>query len=197
MFFISFLIFTLLLYLHLSFFFIHIFFSMLSLTLSWTIAGFLHPFYTFSPAHHRVICDTSQSDFMFDHSVNLLAASATALSGHFLPTGVFYLTLLHRHFNLRLSRLPWEMEVLPWGLLGFILILEYRPDPSVCLIHSNSQSSYLEQFSFKFYHILLWIACGESLNYLSLLVSNSFRLFKVTRKDYLKTLWTRLDMYRL
>ena len=33
-------------------------FSTSSLTLPWTIAGFLHPFYTFSPAHRRVIRDT-------------------------------------------------------------------------------------------------------------------------------------------
>ena len=36
--------------------FIHCF-STSSLTLLWTIAGFLHSFYTFSPAHHRVIHD--------------------------------------------------------------------------------------------------------------------------------------------
>ena len=40
-------------------------FSTSSLTLQWTIAGFLHPFYTFSPAHRRVIRDT----FIFNHSV--------------------------------------------------------------------------------------------------------------------------------
>ena len=42
---------------HLSLFFIHCF-STSSLTLSWTIAGFLHPFCTFSQAHRRVIRDT-------------------------------------------------------------------------------------------------------------------------------------------
>ena len=53
--------FILLLYLHLSMFFnllllffIHIFFSTSSLTLPWTIAHF----YTFSPAHRRVIRDS-------------------------------------------------------------------------------------------------------------------------------------------
>ena len=49
----------------------------------------------------------SQSDsrhFHFQPFRYLLAASATALSGHLLSTGVFYLTLLHRRFNLRLSR---------------------------------------------------------------------------------------------
>ena len=36
-----------------------------SLTLPWTIAGFLHPFYSFNPAHRRVIRDT----LIFNHSV--------------------------------------------------------------------------------------------------------------------------------
>ena len=75
---------------HLSFFFIHIFFSTSSLTLPWTIARFLDPFCTFSPAHRRVIRDT----FIFRPFHYLLTASAMVLSGHFLPTGVFYLTLL-------------------------------------------------------------------------------------------------------
>ena len=76
--------------LHLSMFFIHIFFLTSSLTLPWTIARFLDPFCTFSPAHRRVIRDT----FIFQPFRYLLTASATVLSGHFLPTGVFYLTLL-------------------------------------------------------------------------------------------------------
>ena len=100
LFFISFLMFILQLIFFLSMFFIlllffiHIFFWTSSLTLPWTIAGFLHTFYTFGPAHRRVNRDTS----IFDHFINLLAASATVLSGHFLPTGVFYLKLVHRHF---------------------------------------------------------------------------------------------------
>ena len=115
MFFISFLIFTLLYRPLLMFFilllFIHIFFSTSSLTLLWTIAGgFYIPFYTFSPAHQKVIRDT----FIFRPFH--LAASATVFSGHFLPTGASYLMLLHRHFNLRLSRIHWEPAVLPWSL---------------------------------------------------------------------------------
>ena len=62
-------------------------FSTSSLTLPWAIAEFLHPFYTFSPAHRRVIRDTFNLTF-------LGFFSATVLSGHFLPTGVFYPTLL-------------------------------------------------------------------------------------------------------
>ena len=51
----------------------------------------------------------SQSDsrhFHFQPFRYLLAASATALSGHFLPKGIFYLALLHRHYNPRSSMLP-------------------------------------------------------------------------------------------
>ena len=90
--FISFLIFILQLFFIymffiLSLFFIHISFSTSSLTLLWTIVGFLYPFYTFSAAHRRVIRDT----FISNHSVNLLVASATALSGHLLPQAFFTL----------------------------------------------------------------------------------------------------------
>ena len=80
---------------HLLMVFIHIFFSTSSLTLPWTIARFLDPFCTFRPAHHRVIRDF----FIFRPFRYLLTASATVLSGHFLPTGVFYLTLLPNIFG--------------------------------------------------------------------------------------------------
>ena len=101
--------------LHLSFFFTHIFFSTSSLTLPWTIARFLDPFCTFSPAHHRVIRNT----FIFQPFSYLFTASATVLSGHFLPTGVFYLMLLPNIFgtfptfwhNLLLSSFHWELAV--------------------------------------------------------------------------------------
>ena len=75
--------------LHLSMFFIHNFFLTSFVTLPWTIARFLHPFCTFSPVHRRVI-----RDFIFRPFHDLLTASATVLSGHFLPTSVFYLALL-------------------------------------------------------------------------------------------------------
>ena len=67
--------FILLLYIHLSMFFIlllffiHICLSMSSLTLPWTIAGFLHPFYSFRPpSTSQVIRDT----FIFHYSVIFL-----------------------------------------------------------------------------------------------------------------------------
>ena len=49
--------------LRLFMFFIHIYFLTLSLTLPWTIARFLHSFYTFSPAHLRLIRNTFISIF--------------------------------------------------------------------------------------------------------------------------------------
>ena len=82
--------------LHFSMLFIHIFFLTSSLTLPWTNTSFLGPFCTFSPAHCRVICDT----FIFQPFRYLLTASAMVLSGHFLPTGVFYLTLLPDIFGI-------------------------------------------------------------------------------------------------
>ena len=81
--------------LHLSMFFIHIFFLTSSLNLPWTIVRFLDSFCTFSLAHHIVIRDT----FIFQLFRYLLTARATVLSEHFLPTGIFYLTLLPNIFG--------------------------------------------------------------------------------------------------
>ena len=119
--------------LHLLLFFIHCF-STSSFTLPWTIAGFLHPFYTFSPAHRRVICDT----FISNLSGIFLPWVLWFWMGIFLPTGIFYLTLPHQHFwlNLILSRPPQEPAVLPWSFQGFILILETQTWP-ICLFDSK------------------------------------------------------------
>ena len=57
-------------------------------------------------------------------------------------------------FILRLWRPPWEPPVLPWSLQGFIWSSKYKPGPSVCLIHSNPETSFSEEFAFKFYEIL-------------------------------------------
>ena len=135
------------------------------------------PFLYFQPS-------PSQSDSRQFQFSTISLSSCRALRswvGIFLPTGVFYLTLLHPHFNLNLSRFPWGMAVLPWSLQGVILISKHRPGPSVSLIHSNPTSSYSKQFSFKFYYILAWIAWFIY----SLLDSNSFRVFKVI---YVKTI---------
>ena len=94
-------------------------FSTSSLTLPWTIARFLHPFYTFSPAHCRVIHNTSIFNF----------------SDIFLRRALrFWVGILHLQvfFTLRsftdISKV--EPAVLPWSLQGFILmILETQTRP--------------------------------------------------------------------
>ena len=73
--------------LHLSMFFIHICFSASSLTLPWTIAGCLHPFYTFSAAHRRVIRDT----FIFNYSVIFLPRALRFWVGIFYSQTFFTL----------------------------------------------------------------------------------------------------------
>ena len=131
--------------LHLSMFFIHNFFLTSFVTLPWTIARFLHPFCTFSPVHRRMI-----RDFIFRPFHDLLTASATVLSGHFLPTSVFYLTLLLDIFG---------TTCLYQGFLGSQqLFLEscrasskHRPGRFVCLIHSNPQS--FIHLKFVFMHV--------------------------------------------
>ena len=123
----------------------------------------------------------SQSDlqnFHFQQFRYLLTPSATVLSGRFLPTGVFYLTLLHWHFTCVYQGLPGSRQFFLEVCRASYWSSKHRPGPSVCLIHSNPQSSYSERFSFKFYHILSWIACGESLIYLLL---TRFELFSLVQ----------------
>ena len=73
--------------LHLLMFFIHICFSTSSLTLLWTIAGFLHPFCTFCPAHRRVIRNT----FIFNHFVIFLPRALGFWVGIVYPQASFTL----------------------------------------------------------------------------------------------------------
>ena len=80
-----------------------------------SFVNFLHSHFLFdispypSVDYHQVFTpilyfqpSPSQSDsrhFHFQPFRYLLTASATVLSGHFLPTGIFYLALLHRHLT--------------------------------------------------------------------------------------------------
>ena len=163
-------------------------FSTSSLILPRTIAGFLHLFYTFSSVHRRVIRDT----FIFNFSVIFLLWVLRFWVGISYPQTFFTLHSFTDIFYLRLSRLPWELAVLPWSLQGFITDPR-NTDPAHLFVWFtvNSQSTYSERFSFKFYHILAWITCGEKFRpYL-------FRTLVACSKSYVKTIWTRLDMYRL
>ena len=104
----------------------------------------------------------SQSDlrhFHFQPFRYLLTASATVLSGHFLPTGVFYLTLLPDIFGIpNILAQPAFIKVsLGAGSYFFescrtsYWSSKHRSGPSVCLIHSNPQS--FMHLKFVFIHI--------------------------------------------
>ena len=157
--------------LHLSMFFIHIFlFDVIP-----------HPSRELSPGFYTDLILSAQPIAEWFTALSfvqpfryLLAASATALSGPFLPTGIFYLTLLHWHFT---DILTCIYQGFPGSRQFFLEVCraaywssKHRPGPPVCLIHSNSnpKSSCSKRFSFKFYHILAWLACGESSIYLLL-----------------------------
>ena len=106
-------------------------FSTSPLTLPWTIAGGFSPHFILSA---QPIAEWFATLSFFDHSI--LPRALRLWVGIFFPTGVFYLMLLHRHFNLRLSRFPWEPVVLPWSLQGFIPILETQTR-RICLFDSQ------------------------------------------------------------
>ena len=74
---------------------------------------------------------------------------------------------------------------------------KHRPGPCICLIHSNPQTSYLERFSFKFCHILVWIACGESLIFLLLTRFELFSLVLLTAPYLFKVYVKTIKKYRL
>ena len=122
--------------------------------------GFYTPFYTFSPAHRRVIRDT----FIFRPFHYLLTASAMVLSGHFLPTGVFYLTLLPDIFGTTCF-----YQGFPGSRKLFLEICrtsywssKQKPAPSVCLIHGNSQSFIHLKFVFIHVNIANVFTCVEN-----------------------------------
>ena len=129
--------------LYLSMFFIHIFFSTSCLTLPWTIARFLDPFCTFSPAHGK-------SWKWFQPFCYL---SATVFSGHFLPTDVFYLTFLPDIFGTTsfYPGFPVSRQLFLKICRASYWSSKHIPDPSVCLIHGNPQT--FIHLKFVFMHV--------------------------------------------
>ena len=91
--------------------------------------------------------------------------SAMVLSGHFLPTGVFYLTLLPDIFGTTCV-----YQAFP-GIRQFFLeicrvscwSLKHRPSPSVCLIHSNLQSFIHLKSVFIHINVAKSFTCGKIL----------------------------------
>ena len=96
----------------------------------------------------------------------LLTASAKVLSGHFLPTGVFYLTLLPDIFGTTCfyQGLPWSRQFFLEVCRASYWSSKHRSGPSVCLIHSNPQSFIHLKFVFIHVNIAKVFTCGENFN---------------------------------
>ena len=75
------------------------------------------------------------------------------LSGHFLTTAVFYLTLLPDIFGTTCfyQGLPWSRQFFLQVCRGSYWSSKHRSGPSVCLIHSNPQS--FIHLKFVFIHV--------------------------------------------
>ena len=91
-------------------------------------------------------------------------ASATVLSGHFLSTGVFYLTLLPdilaqpAFIKVSLGDSSYFLEICRASYWSS----KHRTGPSVCLIHINPQSSIHLKFVFMHVNIAKVFTCGEN-----------------------------------
>ena len=91
-------------------------------------------------------------------------ASATVLRGHFLPTGVFYLTLLLNIFGTTCfyQGLPSSRQFFLEVCRASYWSSKHRSGPSVCLIHSNPQSLIHLKFVFIHVNIAKSFTCGEN-----------------------------------
>ena len=80
-------------------------------------------------------------------------ASATVLSGHFLSTDVFHLTLLPDIFGTTsfYQGFPGSRQLFLEIFRASYWYSKHRPGPSVCLIHSNPQS--FIHLKFVFIHV--------------------------------------------
>ena len=88
-------------------------------------------------------------------------ASATVLSGDFFTHRRFLPYTSSPTFSCIYQGLPGSRQSFLEVCRASYWSSKHRPGPSVYLIHSNSQSSYSEEFIFKFYHIFSWINYGK------------------------------------
>ena len=133
----SFLIFVLLLFFICRCLFIYIFFLTSSFTLPWTIAEFLNPFNTFSPVHRRVICDT----FIFNYSIIFLSQALQFWVDIFYPQVFFTLRSFTNILTCIYQGFPGSRQFFLGVCRTSYWSSKHRPSSSVCLIHSNPQSS--------------------------------------------------------
>ena len=101
--------------------------------------GLLPAFYT------HFILSAHSRHFHFQPFRYRLTASATVLSGHFWPTGIFYLTLILNIFGTSCfyQGLPGSRQFFLKVCRALYWSLKHIPGPFVCLIHSNLQSLYI------------------------------------------------------
>ena len=172
-------------------FFIHCF-STSFLTLPWTIARFYTHFILSAQPNAEWFTILSFSTFSRS-SFHSVTSSATVLSGHFLPTGVFFTLRSFTDILPAFIKVSLGANSSSLKFAGLHTDPRNRTSPSVCLIHSNPRSSYSESFIFKFYQTLSWITCGKKF---SLYASYLFRTLFACSKSYVKTikkhLWTRV-----
>ena len=128
-------------------------------------------YFTMSPALHpsfsgpwRPAPALSSTPTTFDCLLFSSTANATVLSGHFLPTGVFYLTLLPDIFGTTYfyQGLPGSWQFFLEVCRASYWFSKRRPDASVCLIHSNPQSFIHLKFVFIHVNIAKGFTCGEN-----------------------------------
>ena len=139
------------------------------------LPGFLHPILYFQPSPSQ--SDDSRHFHFSTIPFIFLPQALRPRVGIFLPTGVFYLALLRRHFNLRLSRFPWGPAVLPWSLQGFILILETQTW-SICLFDSQLSTNFIFKLRYISMNCLWWK--------FNLSAPYSFRTLFACSKSYVK-----------
>ena len=132
-------------YCHLSIFFIHILlFDIIPHPSVDYRRGFYTPFYTFSPAHRRVIRDT----FIFNHSVIFLPRALRFWAGVFYPQAFFTLRSFTDSFDSTCiyQDLPGSRQFFLKACRASYWSSKHRSCPSVCLIYSNPQKIYTGRF---------------------------------------------------
>ena len=168
--------------LHLSLFFIHLYFDIIPRP-SVNHRRIFTPILYFQPAHRRVIHDT----FISNLSAIFWPRALRFWMGVFYPQAFFTLRSFADIFDSTCvyQGFPGSRQFFLEVCRASYWSSKHRPGPSVCLIHSNPQSSYSEDFIFKFYHILSWITCGKKF---SLYAPYSFRTLFACSKSYVKTI---------
>ena len=146
--------------LHLSMFFIHIFFSASSLTLPWTIAGVVTPHFILSALPIAEWFTTLSFSTILLSSYRERYGFEWAFSTHrrflpYAPSRHFGTTCFYQGF-------PGSQQLFLKICRASYWSSKHRISPSVCLIHSNPQSFIHLKFVFIHVNIAKVFTCGEN-----------------------------------